>query len=474
MCQLLFRTSTRHRCRPALAGSRLKKGELFQDSYKFCSSCFTTRCNFSVSHVKKKRPLPPAVVCCVTMKSFALFVFASSLWDHHQVVSFSPVKVIEPTRSISSTSSSSSSGRRRPRAAISPLRYAPITADEQDVLKRIQIPDGLRETLLGNLDTISKRYWIVDNSGSMAMHDGHHALEDADGNGDSCTRWNEVQEAVLCHAQLSSALAAPTEFRLLNAPKNLLGTGKKFRVGYCDTHNKRAMTRDLKRAESIMAKSKPSGMTSIPTAIAEVRNEIVSMLPQLEADNAKVAVVIATDGSNYSKDNVGNGSDEEQLQQEMITALESLHGLPVYVVIRLCTDFEPLVGFYNGLDSKLDLNLDVLDDYHHEAQEVYTHNSWLNYAMVLHRMREMGQEHELFDLLDERPFTKEEIRDFCILLFGPDAADPSIPDPTENWIGFISEIDCIQLRERMQLNPITHKHEPWLNIQKLAQVQKNK
>ena len=80
----------------------------------------------------------------------------------------------------------------------------------------INVPFGLRQTLLTNArETIRKRFWIVDNSGSMALWDGHQVADDHGDHASSCTRWSEVSETVNCHAQLSSALGAPTDFRLL-------------------------------------------------------------------------------------------------------------------------------------------------------------------------------------------------------------------------------------------------------------------
>ena len=90
----------------------------------------------------------------------------------------------------------------------------------------------------------------------------------------------------------------------------------------------------------------------------------MNMLPQLEATNSRVAIVIATDGSNYNKDTIGNHLTEDERMQDVRAALESLQGLPVNVVIRLCSDYSPLVHFYNDLDTSLpDLSLDVIDDY---------------------------------------------------------------------------------------------------------------
>lgn len=59
----------------------------------------------------------------------------------------------------------------------------------------------------------------------------------------------------------------------------------------------------------------------------------------------------------------------------------------VWVVIRLCTDEQPVVDFYNALDSVLELPLEVLDDHLNEAKECHQFNSWLNYALPLHRCK---------------------------------------------------------------------------------------
>jgi hypothetical protein len=187
----------------------------------------------------------------------------------------------------------------------------------------------------------------------------------------------------------------------------------------------------------------------------------------------KVAIVICTDGCNH--DFTRNGSDivssEPQLNQELREALESLQGLPVCVVIRLCTDYGQIVDFYNGLDEQLGEAsfLDVLDDYQAEAAQVNSHNPWLNYALVLHRLREMGMQGSsaLFDLLDERPFTRDEIRDFCGLLFGTDL----LPDPWYDWDNFVAEVDRLQQREALHWNPLKDAMVPWIDIEQLAMQQ---
>ena len=88
-----------------------------------------------------------------------------------------------------------------------------------------------------------------------------------------------------------------------------------------------------------------------------------------------------------------------------------------------------MVEFYNDLDTQLELSLEVLDDFLQEANEVNEHNPWLNYALPLHRLRELGYQHRSFDMLDERKFTLGELRDFCGLLFGNGSASDELPDP---------------------------------------------
>ena len=63
-----------------------------------------------------------------------------------------------------------------------------------------------------------------------------------------------------------------------------------------------------------------------------------------------------------------------QREQDIVESLRMLEGLPVWVVIRLCTDEEDVVDFYNQLDELLELSIDVLDDFIGESEEVFEHN----------------------------------------------------------------------------------------------------
>ena len=78
----------------------------------------------------------------------------------------------------------------------------------------------------------------------------------------------------------------------------------------------------------------------------------------------------------------------------------------------------------------------------------------------------MGFYHRLFDLLDERLFTKGEVREFCLLLFGQDAFD-SVPDPEVDWDGFYNALNRIVDREKEQWDPIHRKPKKLIDMKKL-------
>ena len=51
--------------------------------------------------------------------------------------------------------------------------------------------------------------------------------------------------------------------------------------------------------------------------------------------------------------------------------MRPLQQLPVWVVIRLCTDEDRMVDYWNSVDGEIELNMDVIDDPNGEALEVH-------------------------------------------------------------------------------------------------------
>jgi len=104
-----------------------------------------------------------------------------------------------------------------------PSFYLPKTSEKGALLEKklVQLhaqgfPRGLSKSLFFNAKEFPLRIWVVDNSGSMTNTDGHRFVETSNSKKIkvvSCTRWAEIKETVLYHAEISALLQAPTIFR---------------------------------------------------------------------------------------------------------------------------------------------------------------------------------------------------------------------------------------------------------------------
>lgn len=324
-------------------------------------------------------------------------------------------------------------------------------------LKAQGFTNGLIESLTRSNDAFPLRIWVVDNSGSMTTPDGHRLYQTPDNRVRllDCSRWAEIQDTVTYHANVAALLEAPTSFRLLNP------TCGKQQFGVAE-RGPEHIQEDLRNVLSNIRGISPSGVTPLSARVMEIASYIESIKNQLITKGQKVVVVLATDG--LPSDNYGMSSTSTM--NEFKHALRSLEGLPIWLVIRLCTDDDDVVDFYNNIDSQLEMSLDVLDDFRAEALEVYEHNKWLNYALPLHRMREMGFYHKLFDLIDERSLTRDELKDFFHLIYGADALD-GLPDPQIDWPRFLDRIAVVTNAEKPQWNPVKRRMMPWVDIRRL-------
>lgn len=316
---------------------------------------------------------------------------------------------------------------------------------------------GLVKSLQNTKEAFEERIWIIDNSGSMQQIDGHRIVETCSRNFVKmvpCSRLEEIRECISYHVQLASTIKAPTSFRFLNNPGAHVGP-QRFEV----SKNPASAVYEVREALKIMQKVRPGGCTPLVNHILDIQAEVSQIATKLRQNGKRVAIIIATDG--LPTDERGYGGTLQQNQ--FVESLRRLEGLPVWVVVRLCTDDEDVVSFYNELDSVLELSVEVLDDFSGEAQEVYEKNPWLNYALPLHRMREMGYHDRIFDMLDERSLTKSELRDFCVLLFGEENFD-GVPDPSLDWEGFTKSVEKLLKTEKPQWDPVKKRMKPWIDF----------
>lgn len=161
-----------------------------------------------------------------------------------------------------------------------------------------------------------------------------------------------------------------------------------------------------------------------------------------------------------------DGLPTDASRNGFVQSLRSLEQLPVWLVIRLSTNEDNVINFYNDLDNELELSMDILDDFCGEAAEVYKYNPWINYGLPLHRLREMGCHNRLLDIIDERALTHDELREFCLFIFGLGKCD-GLEDPAINWDKFLENVNRIMKKEDLQFNPIKKKMTDWIDVNEL-------
>jgi hypothetical protein len=303
-------------------------------------------------------------------------------------------------------------------------------------------PPGLQEAMVKSCMKMPVRFFITDDSGSMLTNDGNRIVGSKANNKKliKCTRWSELTQSLRFMAELSEACHAPSEFRLLNNAEPVL-------VGKNDDKGA-----GLALIQEIFSDS-PGGQTPLCAQIEAVVVKIKEMEDTLRNSNQTAAVIICTDGVSTDGD--------------VATAMKPLQELPVWVVVRLCTDDEELIEYWNNIDGELELEMDVLDDIKGEAIEVRTANRWLNYGESLHRLREFGAAIKEMDLIDEALLSSEQMAVVvsCLTHTG-NVRD--LPHPDEDWDSFVKELKKNQPERQWIYDPIDAKAQPWINMKELV------
>eukprot|EP00595_Chromulina_sp_UTEXLB2642_P002381 CAMPEP_0196767484 /NCGR_PEP_ID=MMETSP1095-20130614/41684_1 /TAXON_ID=96789 ORGANISM="Chromulina nebulosa, Strain UTEXLB2642" /NCGR_SAMPLE_ID=MMETSP1095 /ASSEMBLY_ACC=CAM_ASM_000446 /LENGTH=289 /DNA_ID=CAMNT_0042135885 /DNA_START=578 /DNA_END=1447 /DNA_ORIENTATION=- len=255
-----------------------------------------------------------------------------------------------------------------------------------------------------------------------------------------CSRWAELTDSFKFLAELSEEIQAPSDFRLLNGAEPVM-------VGLGDDNKE-----GLKFLNEVFNET-PLGQTPLCIHITSIVATIESIAQKLKQSNQKVAIIIATDGL------ATDGS--------VIEALRPLQKLPVWLVIRLCTNEPDVVNFWNNIDKELEIELDVIDDFVNESLEVKKLNPWIIYGEPLHRLREFGASMKVIDLLDEKILSNEQVRDVCTAILS-DGKSIDIPHPEINFKEFIRITKLYN--NKKTLCPNTCKMKPWIDIEKIKHI----
>lgn len=327
------------------------------------------------------------------------------------------------------------------------LRYAPAGAAGQKIadyqaeqastricqgLMSMGAPYGLAR-MIGEEDRhVALRIFLLDNSGSTSSYDGKYL--DTEGRGGhmrmtTCTRWEEIRHMAMQQAELNALMGVHCEFILLNPPSRRGFAAFQEGVDLAVVSPSRDSQVQLADLERMLRSTRPGGGTPIAERLAEIHNRLQVHHAHIAQRNLRAMVVIATDGVPTSG-TANLPTDGARL--EVVQALRRLAcELPVFVVIRLTTDEDDVVAYYNAIDEEVELPLEVIDDLESEAREVRAKgNGWVTYSPLLHMIREGGTLVRLLDALDERPLNPAEAKDLVQHLLLRDEVDSPLPqDP---------------------------------------------
>lgn len=142
---------------------------------------------------------------------------------------------------------------------------------------------------------------------------------------------------------------------MLNDPGRVVGP-QQFSIA---EHGSANLSHEVAVAQQVMMNATPSGVTPLTPHLEEVRQNILDLEPQLRKDGSKVVLVLATDG--LPTDN--RGISDSMVQQQFVNALRALEGLPVWIVVRLCTDEVRWVGFHFYWSGAADCHVVRLGDW---------------------------------------------------------------------------------------------------------------
>jgi hypothetical protein len=259
----------------------------------------------------------------------------------------------------------------------------------------------------------------------------------------SCVHsWKELGDSLRFHVELAKESNAPSEFRLLNAlaPK-IVGDPN----ADPDFSNVRALNKIFDGG--------PSGGTPLCRHINDVVNYLRHHEQEFRQNGQVASLVICTDGVSSDGD--------------VTVAMRPLKQLPVMIVVRLCTDSDDVVAYWDRVEKDLEMDLDIIDDFFGEGKGVYEHNPWINYGEPLQRLREFGVKVKELDMIDEKLLTVQQMQKFLGYLFNCRSQD--VPDPQFDWATFETWV-----ANQLKALPLTYNPnststgvEPWIDMRKL-------
>jgi len=325
------------------------------------------------------------------------------------------------------------------------------SAEDLSQLYNLGYPPGLVDALKQSSVRFPLRIWVVDNSGSMSSTDGQKLVKGAGGElrPVKCTRWAELQDTVIAASNIAVALNARTDFVLLNPRPE----GQHFTVANNSDYNVTSgIPCDLNKMRTVMA-TPPGQGTPLTEAVQKIITMLSPVADKMNAHGQQAVVVLATDG-------LPNHADS------FVHAVQELQRLPVWLIVRLCTNEANVVEYWDDIDKKLEAPIEVLDDVSGEAEEVRSKNKFLTYCPQLHSAREFGLQSKLFDLLDETTLIPTQAKELIEQLIG---GEP-LPEPELGMAAFTKALSNKLKTVPPVYDPISKKMKPWADIKALEKM----
>jgi len=257
-------------------------------------------------------------------------------------------------------------------------------------LRQNHWPQNLINTFVSNINSTSKIYFIYDDSGSMSGSDGKIFKDEREVN---CSRWEELLQAFNFNSMISILGSIETNVKFLNAGSYQFGNSY------------------VTETDSFLRKFQE--MNGGYTPLAKTLREIINDLKDYRTyslNTEKAQVTIYTDGEPSDC----NNEEFKALLKDLIINQNA------NVTIRLLTDEENVLNYWNSIESDVELNLDIIDNFLSECKEVENINPKICYPYQIHQLREFGIALSLFDHLDERILNNSQLKQYISLFIDQD------------------------------------------------------
>ena len=261
-----------------------------------------------------------------------------------------------------------------------------------------------------------------------------------------CTRWDEVTHSVKVISDIASAAETPTEIRLLNNAEPVV-------VGSSTDNTLNRIT-----LSAILCK-KPQGLTPICMQLCAIVEQLKRLESILKYSDKVILLIIMTDG--------------ESTDGDIIDILKPLEGIPIQIIIRVCTAEREISEYWHNINAQLDIEIHVLHDIFAEAMEVYENNPWITYAEPLQKAREFGLMVPEIEKLGKRQLSKSEIKSVIDILLATADSEKSgniyvdLPDIEIDWLEYVEAVYGAFRDVKDVYCPITKQLRPWINFDAL-------